>query len=74
MDTLFTKGAIIELEDNTEVAVLDSYAIDAKNIRIIVLTERLDICILNFNLDTDELSCEHCYDTIRIVATLKQYK
>ena len=73
MNTLFTEGAVIELEDNTEVAVLDSYAIDAKNIRIIVLTERLDICILNFNLDTDRFYNEHYYDTVRLAAELRQY-
>ena len=73
MNTLFTKGAVIELEDNTEVAVLDSYAIDAKSIRIIALTEALDICILNFNLDTDRFYNEHYYDTVRLAAQLRQH-
>ena len=73
MDTLFTKGVILELESNIKASVLDSYAIDAKNIRIIVVTEDFDICILNFNVDTNEFSTEHCYDTISIVATIRQF-
>ena len=74
MDTLFTKGTAIELEDNTKAAVLDSYAIDTKNIRIIALTEALDICILNFNLDTGRFYNEHYYDTVRMAAEVRQYK
>ena len=34
MNTAFTKGVILELESNTEAVVLDSYALDTKNIRI----------------------------------------
>lgn len=73
MDTLFTKGAVIKLTDNTKAVVIDSYSVDAKNIRIIALTEALDICILNFNLDTDGLYNEHYYDTVRLAAELRQY-
>ena len=73
MNTAFTKGVILELESNTKVAVLDSYAIDAKNIRIIAVAEDFNICILNFNIDTNEFSTEHCYDTVRVVAELRKY-
>ena len=73
MNTAFTKGVILELESNIKVAVLDSYAIDAKNIRIITVAEDFDICILNFNIDTNEFSTKHCYDTISIVATIRQF-
>lgn len=72
MNTVFTKGITLELESNTKVVVLESYALDAKNIRIIAIAEDFDICILNFNIDTNELSAEHCYDTVSIVATLRQ--
>ena len=72
MNTAFTKGVIIELESNTKVVVLDSYALDAKNIRIIAVAENFDICIFNFNIDTEELSTEHCYDTVSIVATIRK--
>ena len=37
MNIEFKKGMILELESNIKVAVLDYYAIDAKNIRIIVI-------------------------------------
>ena len=73
MDTLFTEGVILELESNIKATVLDSYAIDAKNIRIIVVTEDFNICILNFNIDTNEFSTKHYYDTISIVATIRQF-
>ena len=73
MNTAFKKGVILELESNIKAAVLDSYAIDAKNIRIIAMTENFKICILNFNIDTNEFSTEHCYDTISIVATIRQF-
>ena len=72
MNTAFTKGVIIELESSTKVVVLDSYAIDAKNIRIIAVAEDFDICILNFNIDTNELSIEHHYDTVSIVTKIRQ--
>ena len=72
MNTAFTKGVILELESNTKAIVLDSYALDAKNIRIIAVVEDFDICILNFNIDTNEFSTKHRYDTISIVATIKQ--
>ena len=74
MNTAFTKGVIIELESNTKVVVLDSYALDAKNIRIIAVAEDFDICILNFNIDTDKISNEYCYNTASIVAALRQNK
>ena len=73
MDTLFTKGAVIGLANNTKAVVIDSYSIDAKSIRIIALTEALDICVLNFNLDTDRFYNEHYYDTVRLAAELRQY-
>ena len=73
MNIAFTKGVILELESNIKATVLDSYAIDAKNIRIIVVTEDFNICILNFNIDTNEFSTKHCYDTISIVATIRQF-
>ena len=73
MNTAFTKGVILESEYNAKVVVLDSYAIDAKNIRIIAVAEDFDICILNFNIDTNEFSTENCYDTVSIVAKLRQY-
>ena len=72
MNTAFTKGVILELESNTEAVVLDSYALDTKNIRIIAVAKDFNICILNFNIDTNEFSIEHCYDTISIVATIRQ--
>ena len=72
MNTAFKKGVIIEIESNTKVVVLDSYVIDDKNIRIIAVAENFDICIFNFNIDTEELSTEHCYDTVSIVATIRQ--
>ena len=72
MSTTFTKGVILELESNIKVAVLDSYAIDTKNIRIITVAGDLDICILNFNIDTNEFSTEHRYDTVSIVANIRQ--
>lgn len=72
MNTAFTKGVILELESNTKAVVLDSYALDAKNIRIIAVAEDFGICILNFNIDTNEFSTEHCYDTVLIVATIRQ--
>ena len=72
MNTAFAKGVILELESNTKAIVLDSYALDAKNIRIIAVAEDFNICILNFNIDTNEFSTEHCYDTISIVATIRQ--
>lgn len=72
MNTAFTKGVILELESNTKAVVLDSYALDTKNIRIIAVAEDFDICILNFNIDTNEFSTEHCYDTVSIVATIRQ--
>ena len=72
MNTAFTKGAILELESNTKAIVLDSYALDTKNIRIIAVAEDFDFCILNFNIDTNEFSTEHCYDTISLVATIRQ--
>ena len=73
MNTPFTKGVIVELESDTKAIVLDSYALNAKNIRIITVKEDFDICILNFNIDTNEFSTEHCYDTISIVATIRQF-
>lgn len=73
MNTAFTKGVILELESNIKATVLDSYALDAKNIRIIAVAEDFNICILNFNVDTNEFSTEHCYDTISIVATIRQF-
>ena len=73
MNTAFTKGVILELESNTKAIVLDSYAIDAKNIRIIAVKENFDICILNLNIDTNEYSTENCYSTVSIVAKLRQY-
>ena len=72
MNTAFTKGAVLELESNIKVAVLDSYAIDAKNIKIIAVAEDFDICILNFNIDTNEFSTEHRYDTVLIVADIRK--
>ena len=72
MNTPFTKGVIVELESDTKAIVLDSYAIDAKNIRIITVKEDFDICILNFNIDTNKFSTENCYDTVSIVATIRQ--
>ena len=72
MNTAFTKGVILEPEDNEKVVVLDSYAIDAKNIRIIAVAENFDICILNFNIDTNEFSTKHHYDTVSIVAKIRQ--
>lgn len=72
MNTAFTKGVVLELESNIKVAVLDSYAIDAKNIRIIAVAEDFDICILNFNIDTNEFSTEHRYDTVSIVAETRR--
>ena len=74
MNTAFTKGVVLELESNIKVAVLDSYAIDAKNIRIIVIAEDFDIRLLNFNIDTDKISNEYCYNTASIVAALRQNK
>lgn len=73
MGTLFTKGAVIGLTNNTKAIVIDSYSIDTKSIRIVALTEALDICILNFNLDTDRFYNEHYYDTIGLAAELRQY-
>ena len=73
MNTAFTKGIILELESNIKATVLDSYALDAKNIRIIAVTKDFDLYILNFNLDTEECSTEHCYDTVRIAAELRKY-
>ena len=73
MDTLFTEGVILELASNIKATVLDSYAIDTKNIRIIAVAEDFNICILNFNIDTNEFSTKHCYDTISIVATIRQF-
>lgn len=72
MKTAFTKGAILKLESNIKVAVLDSYAIDAKNIRIIAVEEDFDICILNFNIDTNEFSTKHRYNTVSLVANIRQ--
>ena len=72
MNTAFKKGVILELESNIKAAVLDSYAIDAKNIKIIAVAEDFDICILNFNIDTNEFSTEHRYDTVSIVANIRQ--
>ena len=72
MNIEFKKEMILELESNIKVAVLDYYAIDAKNIRIIAVAEDFDICILNFNIDTNELSIEHHYDTASIVAKIRQ--
>ena len=73
MNITFQKGVILELESNIKVAVLDYYAIDAKNIRIIAVAKDFDLYILNFNLDTEECSTEHCYDTVRIAAELRKY-
>ena len=72
MNTAFTKGVILELESSIKVAVLDSCAIDAKNIRIIVIAEDFDIRLLNFNIDTDKISNEYCYNTASIVAKIRQ--
>ena len=72
MNTAFTKGTVLELESNIKVAVLDSYAIDAKNIKIIAVAEDFDICILNFNIDTNEFSTEHRYDTVLLVADIRK--
>lgn len=72
MNTAFTKGVILESESNDKIVVLESYAIDAKNIRIIAVAEDFDICILNFNIDTNEFSTKHHYDTISIVAAIRQ--
>lgn len=73
MNTTFQKEVILKLESNIKVAVLDYYAIDAKNIRIIAVTKDFDLYILNFNLDTEEYPTEHCYDTVKIAAELRKY-
>lgn len=70
---IFTKGAIIETPNNMKVIVIDSYALDAKNIKIIAVAEDFDICILKYNLDTNKYSIEICYDTIQIVAKLRKF-
>lgn len=70
---VFTKGAIIETTNNMKVVVVDSYVLDAKNIRIITVAEDFDICILKYNLDTNKYSIETCYDTIQIVAKLRKF-
>ena len=72
MNTIFTKGVVLELDSNIKAVVLDSYAIDAKNIRIITVAEDFNICILIFNIDTNELSIEHHYDTVSMVAEIRQ--
>lgn len=72
MNTVFTKGVVLELDSNIKAVVLDSYAIDAKNIRIITVAEDFNICILIFNIDTNELSIEHHYDTVSMVAEIRQ--
>lgn len=70
---VFTKGAIIETPNNMKVIVIDSYALDAKNIKIIAVAEDFDICILKYNLDTNKYSIEIYYDTIQIVAKLRKF-
>ena len=70
---IFTKGAIIETPNNIKVVVIDSYALDAKTIKIIAVAEDFDICILKYNLDTNKYSIEICYDTIQIVAKLRKF-
>ena len=70
---IFTKVAIIETPNNIKVVVIDSYALDAKNIKIIAVAEDFDICILKYNLDTNKYSIEICYDTIQIVAKLRKF-
>lgn len=70
---VFTKGAIIKTPNNMKVIVIDSYALDAKNIKIIAVAEDFDICILKYNLDTNKYSIEICYDTIQIVAKLRKF-
>ena len=72
MNIEFKKGMILELESNIKVAVLDYYAIDAKNIRIIVIAEDFDIRLLNFNIDTNEFSTKHRYNTVSLVANIRQ--
>ena len=71
METTFTTGVVLELESQLKAIVLDSYALDAKNIRIIAMQEDFDICFLNFNLDTNEFSTEKCYDTLSMIRELK---
>lgn len=73
MDTLFKTGTVLELPDNSKAVVIDSYSIDAKNIRTIAVTAELNICILNFNLDTGDFSYEPYYDTVKIAAILREY-
>ena len=72
MNTVFTKGVVLELDSNIKAVVLDSYATDAKNIRIITVAEDFNICIVIFNIDTNKLSIEHHYDTISMVAEIRQ--
>lgn len=70
---VFAKGAIIEIPNNNTAIVIDSYALDAKNIRVIAVAEDFDICILKYNLDTGKYSMETCYDTIQLVAKLRKF-
>ena len=72
MITVFTTGVVLELDSNIKAVVLDYYAIDTKNIRIITVAEDFNICILIFNIDTNEFSIEHCYDTVSMVAEIRQ--
>lgn len=72
MNTVFTKGVVLELDSNIKAVVLDSYAIDTKNIRIITVAEDFNICILIFNIDTNKLSIKHHYDTVSMVAEIRQ--
>ena len=70
--TMFTKGAVIRMPDNTTIVVIDSYAVDAKNIKVIAVRDDFNICILQYNLDTSEYSTRNCYDTVKLVAKLRE--
>ena len=70
--TMFTKGAVIRMSDNTTIVVIDSYAVDAKNIKVMAVVDDFNICILQYNLDTSEYSIRNCYDTVQLVAKLRE--
>ena len=70
--TMFTKGAVIRMPDNSTIVVIDSYAVDTKNIKVIAVVDDFNICILQYNLDTSEYSIRNCYDAVQLVAKLRE--
>lgn len=68
----FRQGTILRMSDSIKGVIIDSYALDAKNIRIIAVKEDFDICILTYNIDTNEYS-DKCYDTVQIIAELRAF-